>query len=79
MNDPPASNPVVKLASMAPFASDATLTFDTLDLPPPCSLPPRLPPSEPPPIDGMPGDGHDGDGGNTAYFPAGSIADDKDK
>ena len=78
MNDPTASNPVVKLASMAPFASDATLTFDTSDLPPPCTLPPSLPPPEPPPIDGMPGDGHNGDGGNTAYFPAGSVADDKD-
>jgi hypothetical protein len=78
MNDPPVSIPVVKLAYMAPTASDATLTGDTTVLPPPCTIPPWLPPPEPPPFDGMPGDGHNGNGGHTAYFPAGLIADDKD-
>jgi len=78
MNDPPVSIPVVKLASMAPTASTATLTFDTTVLPPPCTIQPCLPPPEPPPIDDVPGEGHDGDGGHPEYFPGGSIADDKD-
>ncbi len=78
MNDLPASIPVVKLAYMAPSASNATLQFDTTDLPTPCSIPPQLPPPEPPPFEDMPGKDHDGDDGPTAYFSAGSIADDKD-
>jgi hypothetical protein len=78
MNDPPVSIPVVKLASMAPTASTATLTFDTTVLPPLCTIQPCLPPPEPPTIDDVPGEGHDGDGGHPEYFPVGSIADDKD-
>ncbi len=78
MNDPPVSIPVVKLAYMAPSASNDTLHFDTTDLPTPCSIPPQLPPPEPPPFEDMPDKDHNGDDGPTAYFPAGSIADDKD-
>ena len=78
MNDPPVSIPVVKLTSMAPTASTATLTFDTTVLPPPCTIQPRLPPPEPPPIDDVPGEGHDGDGGHPEYFLVGSIANDED-
>jgi hypothetical protein len=78
MNDPPVSIPVVKLAYMAPSASDDTLHFDTPNLPTPCSIPPLLPPPEPPPIEDMPGNDHDGNKGPTAYFPAGSIANNKD-
>ena len=78
MNDPPVSNPVVKLASMAPPASTTPLTFDTAVLPPPCTIQPRLPPPEPPPFNVLPGEGHDGDGGHTEYFPVGLIADDRD-
>jgi hypothetical protein len=73
MNDPPVSIPVVKLASMAPTASTATLTFDTTVLPPPCTIQPCLPPPEPPPIDDVPGEGHDGDGGHPEYFPGGRL------
>jgi hypothetical protein len=79
MNDPLVSIPVVKLAYMAPSASEDTLHFDTTDLPTPCTIPPLLPPPEPPPFEDMPGkDHHDGDDGPTAYFPAGLIANDKD-
>jgi hypothetical protein len=78
MNDLPVSIPVVKLAYMAPSASNAMLQFHTTDLPTPCSIPPQLPPPEPPPFDDMPGKDHDGDDGTTAYFPAGPITDDKD-
>ncbi len=78
MNDPPVSILVVKLASMAPTTSTATLTFDMTVLPPLCTIQPRLPPPEPPPFDVMLGEGHDDNGGHQEYFPVGSIADDWD-
>lgn len=78
MNDPPVSIPVVKLAYMAPSASNDALHFDTPDLPTPCSIPPLLPPPEPPPGADMPGTDHDGNERHTEYFPAGSIADETD-
>ncbi len=77
MNDPPVSIPVVKLAYMTPSASDDKLHFNTPDLPTPCSIPPLLPPPEPPPVVDTQGNDHDGSKGPTAYFPAGSIADDR--
>jgi hypothetical protein len=68
MNDPPVSNPVVKLASMTHNAFKATLTFNTTVMPPPCTIQPSLPPPEPPPIDVVPGEGHVGTVGTHNIF-----------
>jgi len=77
MNDPPVSFPVVKLAYKTQSASDDTLPIDAPDLPTPCYIPPLLPPPEPPPVVDTHAKDHNGCDGPTAYFPAGSIADDR--